>query len=158
MGYRTRVFCKSKNVPKVSELMTFLNSNLDGVRTNLTNEELGSKNWKDFELSYQEDKLPILIEVNKVGDQNKLAEEELQEFKEFIGKPKFFESKKRKAINHLRRTNYIICTQLPNSDINDKGYNVNGYVLEFFHRNYDGLIQADGEGIYIDEKYLIKIE
>lgn len=157
MGYYNRVFCKSIEIPNIKEIMNYVNSHFKEAYTNQTAKELESENWKTFELFYNKKKSPIIVEINKVEDSTKLAKEEIEEFKEFIGKPKLLETKKRKVIKHLNNSKFIICNQLL-SDIDDEGINVNWSVLRFFERNYDGIIQVDGEGIYIDEKYLIVIE
>ena len=89
-----------------------------------------------------------MIELNEKGLSKGIVEEEINEFLKFIGKPKFFELKKKKVINQLKSTEYIICIQLPTNDIVDKGYDVNGELMEFIELNYSGMVQADREGFY----------
>lgn len=160
MGYYTRVFCKSEKNPTIKEILESvdINSRFKGVYTNLSDKEINSRNWKGFELFYNKDKLPILVEINRIAEPEGFAKEEIEEFKAFIGKPKLFETKKRKVVKHLNKTKFIVCNQLATSDIDEKGEDINGCVLWFFERNFEGIVQVDGEGIYIDEKYLIPIE
>ena len=45
-----------------------------------------------------------------------------------------------------------MAAQLPTSDIDDDGYDANGWVMRFFLDDHDGMIQADGEGFYDRDK------
>jgi hypothetical protein len=158
MGYYTRVFCSSQKKPKISEILENLNSNGFTVGSNLDLENLENSEWTDFELNYNSERLPLLIELNEIGKSDELAEEEISEFIEFVGKPKFLELKKKKVVNHLKKTNYIVCIQLPTSDIIDAGYNVNGELMAYLEKNFSGITQADGEGFYLNSKLLIRLE
>ena len=61
--------------------------------------------WDHFELKYDSDRLPLLVELNMLGDESGLAEEELEEFLEFVGEPKFYQGKKKKVVGHLKKQN-----------------------------------------------------
>ncbi len=155
MGYYTRVFCKSKNKPTVSSILSELNSLGFSVNSNLSSTETTSVNWTDFELFYKDGKHPILVELNTINSDG-LAEEEIQEFLEAIGKPELFNSKKKKVIKHLNQTQSILCNQLPTSDIDDEGYEVNGELMKIFVAKCDGMIQCDGEGFYSGTEVIVK--
>ena len=103
MGYYTRVFCSGLKKPKIGEILENLNSNGFTVSSNLDIENLNDADWTNFELRYRSERLPLLIELNEVGKFDELAEEEISEFIEFIGKPKFLELAKKKIINHLKK-------------------------------------------------------
>jgi len=156
MGYFTRVFCKSNSKPNVKQILEMLNSKNFSAKSNLDENELQSEKWTDFELIYKEGKLPILVELNQINESDGLAEEEIEEFKEAIGKPKLFDSKKKKVIKHLDQTNFILCNQLPTSDIDDDGYDINGQLMEIFATECEGMIQCDGEGFYSGNKLIVK--
>lgn len=159
MGYYLRVFCKSDNKPKVKQILDHINSLGYSYKTttNLTPDECDSNNWTAFELKYKSNKLPISIEYSQVSDASELAKEEIQEFIEEIGAPGLFSIKKKKIIKHLRETKYIVASQLL-SDINDDGHNANGEFLKYFVNNYEGLIHADGEGFYSNDKIILETE
>ena len=125
MGYYTRVFCKSKSRPSVKQILDKLNLVGHAVNSNLDANELKLENWNHFELIYKKGKLPILVELNQIGHSDGLAEEEIEEFQESIGKPGIFDSIKKKVLKHLEKTEFILCNQLPISDIDDNGYDVN---------------------------------
>lgn len=64
--------------------------------------------------------------------------------------------KKRKIIKLLKQTSYTVCNQLPNSDMDDHGYNANGEFLKFFVDNCQGMIYADEEGFYEKNEIIFK--
>ena len=158
MGYYTRVFCATKNKPNVQSILDYIIANGIEVNSNLKGADLETIDWKHFELTYDSERLPLLVELNELGDEEGLAEEELEEFLEFVGKPKFYEPKKKKVVGHLKKTEYIVCIQLPTNDIVDKGYDANGELMHFFKENFSGMVQADREGFYDRHKLLLELE
>jgi hypothetical protein len=156
MGYFTRVFCKSEIKPSIKQILDRINSLGYSVNSNLDPNESDSKDWTNFELNYKDGKLPILVEVNKLGDSDGLAEDEIEEFQESIGKPRLFSSNKKKVLKHLEQTKFILCNQLPTSDIDDDGYDINGELMSIFVYEYDGMIQCDGEGFYFEGKLIVE--
>src|SRR5688572_18081131 len=119
MGYYTRVFCKSTDTPSFSSLQRYMAS-IDSSYKLVGTTDDHSNSWTDFEFHYKQGKLPIIVEVNWTDDEGSIGREEIGEFLEDIGAPGL-SFKKRKVINHLKQTNYIICNQLPVSDIDDDG-------------------------------------
>ncbi|WP_100616425.1 hypothetical protein [Confluentibacter citreus] len=158
MGYFTRVFCSTNRKPKISGILKHLKSDGFDLSVNLTESELDDENWTDFELTYDKARLPLLVELNTKGESERLAEEELEEFFEIIGKPKFFELNKKKVIKHLKATEYIVCIQLPTSDIIDKGYDLNGELMAYIELNFSGMVQADKEGFYLRNELLFELK
>lgn len=158
MGYYTRVFCSSKNKPKIKDILESLKSNGFAVESDLDEDDLDSSEWTNFELNYDPERLPLLVELNEKGKSDGLVEEEILEFTQFVGKPNLLEFNKKKVINHLKNTDYIICIQLPTSDIIDEGYNMNGELMAYVERNFSGMTQVDREGFYLNNKLLVKIE
>jgi hypothetical protein len=61
-------------------------------------------------------------------------------------------------LEHLAATAFVIACQLPSSDIEDDGYNVNGHFLTFFVEHCGGMIQADGEGFYEGDKLILLLK
>jgi len=158
MGYYTRAFCKSDAKPTLSQILAHINSlGFDfKLQANLSEVEQKTTEWKDFELIYKVGKLPILVECNNVSDEDGLAKEEIEEFIDEIGEAGILAFNKKKIVRHLQATKYIVVSQLPTSDIDDDGYNANGELLKFFKDNYEGIIQADGEGFYEGTKIILK--
>ena len=157
MGYYTRVFCATKNKPVVQSILDFITTNGIDVSSNLNIVDLKTENWNHFELIYDRKRLPLLVELNELGNSDGLAEEELEEFLEYVGQPRFYELKKKKVVGHLKKTEYIVCIQLPTNDIEDKGYDANGELMHYFEKNFSGMIQADCEGFYDGPKLLLEL-
>ncbi len=158
MGYYIRVFCTSKEKPTINDLLENLNLSGYPIESNLDLENEKAVEWTKFELNYDSERMPLLVEINEVGKSDSLAEEEIAEFLEWIGKPKFFEFKKKKVIQHLNKTKYIVCIQLPTSDIVDTGYAVNSALMTYLEKNFLGMIQADGEGFYFNTQLWLELE
>lgn len=158
MGYYTRVFCTSQEKPTINDLLENLNLSGYPIESNSDLENEKAVEWTKFELNYDSERMPLLVEINEVGKSNSLAEEEIAGFLEWIGKPKFLEFKKKKVIHHLNKTKYIVCIQLPTSDIVDKGYEVNGVLMTYLEKNFSGMIQADGEGFYFNTQLWLELE
>jgi hypothetical protein len=154
MGYYTRVFCKG-SVPSLESVSSFLNH--AGVSMKLTTDEsLVDSSWQNAEVTYKAGKLPILVECNRPGGEG-LFEDEIAEFLQQIGSPGLSLAK-RKVIKHLNETKFIVACQLPTSDIDDDGYDVNGEFMKYFVANCGGIIQCDGEGLYYGNKVVVALK
>jgi DNA gyrase/topoisomerase IV subunit B len=108
-----------------------------------------------LQMYYKDGNQPVVVECNYNNGHESLAAEECEEFIEEIGNPGLSMGK-RKALDHLKHTKYIISCQLL-SDIDDDGYHLNGELLNIFVNNYGGLIQADGEGFYKGHKLIVEL-
>src|SRR6478609_140349 len=149
MSYYLRVFCKSEQRPNIKEAIDYINSKGHAftLSTNLSLEEQTSGKWTDLELRYKANKLPILIECNKIGDADDIAREEIEEFVENIVPYGRF-NEKDKIIAHLNATRYIILSQVPMSDVDEDGYLVNMEFLFYLADHYQGIIHEEQEGFY----------
>jgi hypothetical protein len=173
MGYYIRAFCKASKVPDLASIQAWLrayNSTavidepdhaIDAARSDEMKQpilNLATTDWEQIAVVYRAGKLPILAECNRNDDSDDcLANEEIAEFVEFIGKPGLSVAK-RKVLQHLAATTFIIACQLPTSDIDEIGYEINSLFLRFFVDNCDGMIQADGEGFYRGNKVIVPLE
>jgi hypothetical protein len=82
--------------------------------------------------------------------------EEIQEFIEFLNDVNE-SAEKAKVLAQLRGTRAVVSAQLL-SDIDDDGYHAVGIFLSFFVAHCDGMIQADGEGFYEDDRTIVELE
>jgi hypothetical protein len=160
MGYYVRAFCISDNVPAISVIFEWLEQR--GRHLELDKEMIAadekSNKWEQVAVVYKKGKLPILAECNRGdGSPDCLMREEIGEFLEFVGSPGLSLAR-RKVINHLKKTKYIIACQLPTSDIDDDGYDANWDFLTYFVENCSGIIQADGEGFYEGNKLIVELK
>jgi hypothetical protein len=155
MGYYLRVFCKSADVPSLIAVRKYIESLAKGYEIEDDNQYPSA--WSYFSFYYKKKKFPVLIEVNKLSDDDALAKEEIEEFIEEIGSA-FFSLAKRKIINHLKGSTFTVAAQLPVSDIEDDGIAANQILLSYFIENCEGLMQIDGEGFYFKDKLIWKYE
>ena len=51
----------------------------------------------------------------------------------------------KECITHSR---FILTTRMSKKDITDQGYDFNGWVLEFYQEQCDGIVQIDRQGFY----------
>jgi hypothetical protein len=156
MGYFTRVFCKSSNSPSIQQIILHLNNDRqNSCFLEECTKDPNNTSWTNFTLKYKDGKLPLFVELNKLEGEDSLVKEEISEFINDIGRPGFSFTK-RKVISHLKQTKYIIVVQIPTSDIDDDGYETNEELLKYFAVNFEGLVQADGEGFYNGTKLIVK--
>ena len=155
MGYYTRAFCKSaKAIPLSTVLDALAKRGLSLDVPNASSSDLDSTEWTEAILYYKEGKLPILAECNRrTGSQDCLAEREIGEFLERLGKPGLF-SPKRTVAKYLEATKFIVCCQLPISDIDADGERAIESFLDYYAANCDGLFQADDRGFFEGERVL----
>ena len=146
MSYYIRAFCRTDRSPAFSGLQKYMSDKSPHYRLEGEVDDNNSY-WTDFILHYKEGKLPILVEINWCEDDSSLGKEELEGFLEAIGSPGF-SLRKRKVINHLKQTKYIICCQIPISDVDDDGFFATQQLMRFFVANYQGLIHVENEGFY----------
>lgn len=159
MSYYTRAFCTSDIVPPLDEVINYVkNQGIDlSIQGYSKDTELNSVNWKQRSLVYKKDKLPFLVEVNrKDNSSDRVYQEEINEFKEFLDEVNDSPEKK-KVLDHLSSTKYIVVSKIPTSDFDNEGYKANSFFLDYFVKNYGGLIQADGEGFYGNGKLIVKL-
>jgi hypothetical protein len=153
MPYYVRAFCNSDTVPSISELESILKSEYPAIR--LETEDARDGKWGNAEYYYKESNQPVVVECNYNDGPESLVAGECEEFIEEIGSPGLSMAKRR-VLDHLKNTKYIISCQLL-SDIDDDGYHLNGELLNIFVNKYGGLIQADGEGFYKGHKLVVEL-
>ena len=153
MPYYVRAFCNSESLSTIEELEYELKQEYPEIR--LESEDLREGKWEQAEFYYKKGNQPVVVECNFNDGPESLVAEECEEFIENIGSPGISISK-RKVLNHLKDTKYIISCQLLN-DIDDDGYHLNGELLNIFVNKHGGLIQADGEGFYNGHKLILEL-
>jgi hypothetical protein len=55
----------------------------------------------------------------------------------------------------LNKARFILLTRHDPADITEEGYDFNGWILEFYQENCDGIVQIDGQGFYSPKGTLI---
>ena len=151
----TRVFCQREDSPPLKLLLDFLKSkNQIPLIATMDPEALDDWDWTHITIGYHRKRKPIqlfcvrdkgtykdVFETEKVTFLNRLTPHDHEEAgiaKEFVS-----------------RSNFIATTQLIPGDITDEGYDFNGWILEFFQENCDGIVQIDQQGFFSPKGDLI---
>jgi hypothetical protein len=155
VAYFLRAFCTARRLPPLDEVLDWVASER-GVVLNRP-ERSDSGTWEHAAIAYRQDRLPLLAEINVVGDGKRLAREEVEEFVDALADAPQSPEKER-VISHLRATQAVVAVQLPTSDADDDGYGAAHAFLAFFAETCGGLIQADGEGFYESGELILELD
>jgi hypothetical protein len=152
----TRVFCLRKEPPPLGLLLEFLKSKgatpilPEGVNEKLVN----SWNWVGVEIGYHKDRKPILVTCCRKGSaQGEIFQQDTDALLTFVDAHRELDSWH--VSDHLRACRFFIASILDKTDITDEGYDFNGWILQFFEENCDGMVQIDGQGFYSPEGEII---
>lgn len=159
MGDYVRAFCALGEPPPLRRVLDHAREKdcplrLDPAVSGTSPDDPG---WEQVGLLYKDGKLPILLEANRNDGGDSLAHEEINEFLELL-KVAPRNSNRRRVEDHLRATRFVIAAQIPRSDIDDDGYDANGWVMRFFLERNDAMIQADSEGFYDGDELIVGLD
>jgi hypothetical protein len=56
---------------------------------------------------------------------------------------------------YVNRARFILTTRLDTKDITDEGYDFNGWILEFYQEQCNGIVQVDDQGFFSPKGELI---
>jgi len=164
MGNYIRAFCVGEEVPPITKVVQWLGTR--DVHVKVADGDpmkMQSRGWEQVSLVYKEGKLPIIARCTRTdakgsasagGDGS--AGDELKMFIERIGQPGKNKVKKR-VVDHLKATRFIVALRLPKGDMDDAGWDANGQILTYFLDHCGALIQADGEGFYEGAKLILEM-
>ncbi len=159
MPYFTRVFCRSESTPPLQVVLDAAGASGIPLVTAATPScvDVHTETWTEVELLYNRERGPLVVECNRDNSiSDSLVREECAEFMEDVELHAQYDVAAA-VVAHLQATRTIIAIQLL-FDINDSGYEANGFLLSYFAETCDGLIQADGEGIYDGGELLIPMD
>ena len=152
----TRVFCLRKEPPPLGLLIEFLKAKgVTPLLPNAINEKLlNSWNWVGIEIGYDKSRQPILLTCcRKDSAQDEIFKEDLEGLLNFVESHR--EIDHWRVADHLRGSRFFVASILDKNDITDEGYDFNGWILQFFEENCDGMVQIDGQGFYNPEGGII---
>lgn len=157
MAYWMRVFCTSGSPPRLEDVFDWVSGRGPNlwIDHRVTDAELASDSWEQAAIGYRQGKTPFLTEVNHSSDPD--ARQEIAEFAESVEDVPDT-SQRRRVLDHLERTIFIVGNQIPTSDFEDDGYHAVGEFMRFFLEHNGGMIQADGEGFYEGEQLILPLE
>lgn len=152
----TRVFCLRKESPPLGLLIEFLKARgaTPIIPSEVNEKLLNSWNWVGLELGYAKDRKPILLTcVRKGGAQEDIYKTDIEGLLHFV--ESHHEDDNWRVVDQLRACRFYIATILDKNDISEEGYDFNGWILQFFQENCDGLVQIDGQGFFNAEGEII---
>jgi len=162
MGNYIRAFCVGEEVPPITKVVQWLGTR--DVHVKVADGDpmkMQSRGWEQVSLVYKEGKLPIIARCTRTDAKGSAAAsdgagDELKMFIERIGQPGKNKMKKR-VLDHLKATRFIVALRLPKGDMDDAGWDANGQILTYFLDHCGALIQADGEGFYEGAKLILEL-
>jgi hypothetical protein len=145
----SRVFCRKENSPPLRLLLEFLKSR---GQTPIPPEKLDSSAlddwaWLQIPLGYSRGRKPINVFcVRDRGSFKDLFEQEQGYFTETLSV--FDDVEAHLMLEYVTRARFILTTQMDTADITDEGYDFNGWILQFYQEQCNGVVQVDGQGFY----------
>ncbi|WP_447970186.1 hypothetical protein [Nitrospira sp. M1] len=144
----SRVFCQRADTPPLKLLLDFLKAkNQTPLIPTLDPEALDDWDWTHISLGYHRERKPLqLFCVRNKGTYKEVYDEEQITFLNRLSP--FDHMEGQIAREFVTRAQFIATIQMIKNDITDEGYDFNGWILEFFQENCDGIVQIDGQGFF----------
>ncbi|MGB0910925.1 MAG: hypothetical protein ACPGYT_11230 [Nitrospirales bacterium] len=144
----TRVFCQREDTPPLKLLLDFLKSkNQIPLIATMDPAALDDWDWTHISIGYDRERKPIqLFCVRDKGTYKDVFETETITFLNRLSPHDHEEAQI--ARGFVTKAKFIATTQIVKDDISDEGYDFNGWILEFFQENCDGIVQIDGQGFF----------
>lgn len=144
----SRVFCQREDSPQLRLLLDFLKSkNQIPLIPKMDPAALDDWDWTQITLGYNRERKPIqLFCVRDRGSYQDVYEVEKTTFLKRLSV--FDDEESQIAQEFVNRARFIATTQIVQNDITEEGYDFNGWILEFFQENCNGIVQIDGQGFF----------
>jgi hypothetical protein len=152
----SRVFCQKENSPPLRLLLEFLKSRGQSPITppNLDDDALDEWAWVQVTLGYDKAKKPI--QVFCARDRGTYEDLFAQEKRQFLDILSNFDDIEASLVReYVNRARFILTTRFDPTDITEEGYDFNGWILEFYQEQCDGVVEVDGQGFYSPKGELI---
>jgi hypothetical protein len=143
-----RVFCQREEPPPLRLLLDYLKSKSQiALLPKMDPEALDDWAWVQVTLGYHRDQKPVqLFCIRDRGSYKDLFESEQKAFMAQLSV--FGDEEAQIARESIERSRFIATTRIITNNITDEGYDFNGWILEFFQDNCNGMVQIDGHGFY----------
>ena len=151
----TRVFCVRENSPPLKLLLDFLKSRGQvPLIPRMDPEALDDWAWVQISIGYHRERKPL--QVYCIRDRGSYQDVFEQERKDFLERLSVYDDVEGQLVReHVARARFIATTRMVKTDITEDGYDFNGWILEFFQENCNGLVQMDGQGFFSPKGELI---
>ena len=150
-----RVFCQREEPAPLRLLLDFLKSKSQvPLVPKMDPEGLEDWSWAQISLGYHREQKPIqLFCVRNRGSYKDVFEQEQAGFTARLSA--FGDQEAEIAREFVVRAKFILTARLIKNDITDEGYDFNGWILEFFQDNCNGIVQIDGQGFFSPKGELV---
>jgi hypothetical protein len=145
----SRVFCQRENSPPLRLLIDFLNvrGQTPIVPPDLQDGALDEWAWVQVALGYHRERKPIqLFCVRDRGSYRDVYDQEKKLFLDLLTAHSEIEAQL--AIEYVTRCRFILTTRMAEDDVTEEGYDFNGWILEFYQEQCNGIVQIDKQGFY----------
>lgn len=152
----SRVFCQKENSPPLRLLIDFLKARGQTpiVPSNIDDAALDEWAWVRIALGYHRDRQPVqLFCVRDRGSYQDVFQQEQKQFVDLLTAYEDIEAQL--AQEYVTRSQFILTTRFSKADITDEGYDFNGWILEFYQDQCNGIVQIDDQGFYSPKGELI---
>ena len=151
----SRVFCMREESPPLRLLLDFLKSkNQIPLIPKMEKEALEDWDWVHISLGYNRERKPIqLFCVRDRGTYKDVFEEEQKSFTNRLSV--YDDEEAQIAREFIAKARFIATAQMVKQDITEKGYDFNGWILEFFQEQCNGIVQIDGQGFFSPKGELV---
>ena len=151
----SRVFCLRKDTPPLRLLLDFLKSkNQIPLVPKMDPAALDDWDWVQISLGYHRERKPLqLFCIREEGTYKDVLE---QEREGFLARLSVYDDEEAHiARDFVSRARFMATIRMASKDINDEGYDFNGWILEFFQENCNGIVQIDGQGFFSPKGELV---
>ena len=152
----SRVFCQKENSPPLRVLLEFLTSRGQTPITppNMDNNMLDEWAWVQVTLGYDRNRKPIQVFcVRDRGTYQDVFEKEKTQFLDLLSAHDDIEAGL--VREYVERARFVLTTRFSLNDMTDEGYDFNGWILEFYQEQCNGIVQIDNQGFYSPKGNLI---
>lgn len=150
-----RVFCQREDPPPLRLLLDYVKSkNQIPLVPKMDPAALDDWAWVQVTLGYHRERKPIqLFCVRDRGSYKDVFEKEQSGFLSQLSA--FGDIEADLAREFVQRARFIATTRIIKDDITEDGYDFNGWILEFFQDNCNGIVQIDGQGFFSPKGELV---
>lgn len=151
----SRVFCLKENSPPLRLLLDFLKSRGQiPLHPKMDPAALDDWAWAQCTLGYHREKKPLQVFcVRDRGSYKELFEKE-QAY--FLDRLSMHDDEEAGLIRHyVTKARFLVSVAHEEADISEDGYDFNGWILQFYQEQCDGVVQIDGQGFFSPKGDLI---
>ena len=152
----SRVFCQKDNSPPLRLLLEFLKSRGQTPITppDMDDAMLDEWAWVQVTLGYDHNKKPIQVFCARDrGSYQDVFEKEKELFLGLLSAHDHIEAEL--VREYVNRSRFLLTTRFVQNEMTDEGYDFNGWILEFYQDQCNGIVQIDNQGFYSPKGDLI---